>query len=296
MNQEGGTLSPRQMASARRYRNQERIKRVSLYTLLVLVAVPFVFPFWWMMTSSLKNPSQIFEFPPRILPQTWNWGNYVEVFTYQPFARHFFNSLYIAILVTIGTLIVASLSGYAFARIKFPGSNLLFILLLSALMMPSEVTIIPNFYFMSALNLTNTHVPLIVLPILGAASVFGTFMMRQFFLSIPPEIEDAARIDGASRFGMFWRVILPIARPALGGLAIITFLASWNQFLEPLVFLDDIELWTLPLSLRNYVDVYGTPLWHLQLAATTLSVLPVLIIYVIAQQQIIDSFASSGVK
>jgi multiple sugar transport system permease protein len=296
MNNDSRTRSAPQMVSARRYRMQEKIKRIALYSLMILVAIPFVFPFWWMMTSSLKNPSQIFEFPPKLIPQISNWHNYIEVFTYQPFARHFFNSLYIATLVTIGTLIVSSFSGYAFARIKFPGSNFLFILLLSALMMPSEVTIIPNFYFMSALNLTNTHVPLIVLPILGAASVFGTFMMRQFFLSIPPELEDAARIDGASRFGMFWRVILPIARPALGGLAILTFLASWNQFLEPLVFLDDIELWTLPLSLRNYVDVYGTPLWHLQLAATTLSVVPVLIIYVIAQQQIIDSFASSGVK
>lgn len=282
--------------TSQRYRRQEQIKKFAYYSLMILVAIPFVFPFWWMMTSSFKTPSQIFEFPPRFLPQTWNWSNYVEVFTYQPFARHFFNSLYIAVLVTIGTLFVASLSGYAFARIKFPGSNFLFILMLTALMMPSEVTIIPNYYFMSALHLTDTHVPLIVLPILGAGSVFGMFMMRQFYLSIPSELEDAARIDGASRFGIFWRVVLPIARPALVGLAILTFLASWNQFLEPLIYLKDIELWTLPLSLRNYVDVYGTPLWHLQLAATTLSVVPVLVIYVIAQQQIIDSFASSGVK
>lgn len=285
-----------ELNTARRYRNQERIKKAAFYLLLALAAVPFVFPFWWMITSSLKQPAQIFAFPPRLLPETWNWGNYIEVFTYQPFARHFINSLYIAVLVTIGTLILSSLSGYAFARIKFPGRNAIFFLLLSALMMPSEVTIIPNFYFMSVLGLINTHVPLIVLPILGSGSVFGMFMMRQFFISIPDELEDAARIDGASRFGMYWQIVLPIASPALFGLAILTFLTSWNLFLEPLVFLKDIELWTLPLSLRNYVDVYGTPLWHLQLAATTLSVVPVLVIYAIAQQQIIDSFATSGVK
>ncbi len=281
---------------ARRWRTLDLIRRLATYALLVLLAVPFVFPFWWMITSSFKSPSQIFEFPPRLLPETWKLENYVEVFTYQPFARHYLNSLYIAALVTAGTLLVASLSGYAFARIRFPGRNLLFIVLLSALMMPSEVTIVPNFFFMTELKLINTHFPLIVIPILGAPSVIGAFMLRQFFLTIPREVEEAAMLDGAGRFGIFWRVALPLARPALGGLAILTFLASWNQFLEPLVYLDDINLFTLPLSLRNYNDVYGTPLWHLQLAATTLSVVPVLIVYVIAQRQIIDTFAASGVK
>ncbi|MFN2136329.1 MAG: carbohydrate ABC transporter permease [Candidatus Promineifilaceae bacterium] len=284
------------MRSNQYYQRLALIKKAALYVLLILAAVPFVFPFWWMMTSSLKSPSQIFAYPPRLLPETWHWENFVEVFTYQPFARQYFNSLYIAVLVTIGTLIVASLAGYAFARIPFPGRTFLFILVLSGLMMPSEVTIIPNFFFMKELGLTNSHFPLIVIPIFGAPAVVGTFMMRQFFISIPDEIEDAARIDGASRFSMFWQIAFPIARPVLGGLAILTFLASWNLFLDPFVYLDDIELWTLPLSLRNYVDPYGTPLWHLQMAATTLSVIPVLIIYVIAQEQIIDSFATSGVK
>jgi multiple sugar transport system permease protein len=272
------------------------LQRVSMYALLVLLAIPFVFPFWWMITSAFKDQTSIFEYPPRLLPQVWHFENFVQAFQYQPFAQHYFNSLYIAVLVTVGTLIVASLSGYAFARIRFPGRSVVFIVLLSALMMPSEVTIIPNFFFMKQLNLINTHIPLIIIPMLGAPSVLGAFMMRQFFSTIPLEIEEAAMLDGASRFGIFWQVALPIARPALGGLAILVFLASWNNFLEPLVYLDDLNLFTLPLSLRNFNDVYGTPLWHLQLAATTLSVLPVLIIYVIAQRQIIDTFASSGVK
>jgi multiple sugar transport system permease protein len=287
---------PVYFASKRGQRTLALLQRASTIILLILLAIPFVFPFWWMITSAFKDQTSIFEFPPRLLPEVWHPENFAAVFTYQPFAQHYFNSLYIAVLVTVGTLIVASMSGYAFARIKFPGRTVLFIILLSALMMPSEVTIIPNFFFMKQLNLINTHVPLIIIPILGAPSVLGSFMMRQFFVSIPPEIEEAAMLDGAGRLGIFWRIVLPLARPALGGLAILVFLASWNNFLEPLVYLDDINLFTLPLSLRNFNDVYGTPLWHLQLAATTLSVVPVLIIYVIAQRQIIDTFAASGVK
>jgi multiple sugar transport system permease protein len=273
-----------------------RLSRGSTYLLLILLAIPFIFPFWWMFTSAFKDETTVFEFPPRLLPEVWHVENFGNVFSYQPFAQHYFNSLYIAVLVTIGTLIVASLSGYAFARLRFPGRAILFIVLLSALMMPSEVTIIPNFFFMKELNLINTHIPLIIVPMLGAPSVLGAFMMRQFFIGIPREVEEAAMLDGAGRFGIFWRVVLPIARPALGGLAILVFLSSWNNFLEPLVYLDDINLFTLPLSLRNFNDVYGTPLWHLQLAATTLSVVPVLIVYVVAQRQIIDTFAASGVK
>lgn len=272
------------------------LRTLSLFVVLILTSLPFIFPFWWMLVGSLKNSTEIFAFPPKLLPKVWQWQNYIEVFRYQPYALHYFNSLYIAVLVTLGTLFVSALSGYAFARIEFPGRSFLFMLLLSGIIMPAEVLIIPNFFFMKMLYLSDTHFPLIVIPILGAPAVVGTFMMRQFFVSIPHEIEDAATVDGANRFGIFWHIALPVATPALGGLAILTFLASWNLFLEPLVYLDSINKWTIPLSLRNFVDPYGTPLWHLQLAATTLSVVPILVIYVLAQQQIVDSFASSGVK
>ncbi|MEX2534268.1 MAG: carbohydrate ABC transporter permease [Trueperaceae bacterium] len=273
-----------------------RLGAVLWFASLLLLALPFVFPFWWMITSSLKSASEVFAFPPTILPETWQWRNFVDVFGYQPFARQYFNSLYIAALVTAGTILVSSLAGYAFARIRFPASSLIFLLLLSALMMPSEVTIVPNFFFMTFLGWVNTHIPLIVLPIFGANGVVGTFLMRQFFLSLPGEIEEAAMIDGLGRFGIFWRIALPIARPALGALAIISFLFSWNLFLEPLVFINDLELFTLPLALNNFTDNYGLPIWHLQLAATTLSVLPVLVVYIIAQRQVVESFAMSGVK
>jgi multiple sugar transport system permease protein len=218
------------------------------------------------------------------------------VFTHQPYGRHYLNSLYISSLVTVGTLLVSSLSGYAFARIPFPGRSAVFLIVLAGLMIPVEVSIIPNFFLMKTWRFIDTHWPLILLPIFGARSVMSTFMMRQFYLGIPAEIEEAARIDGLDRFGIYARIVMPLAAPAMASVAILTFLNSWNEFLEPLVFLSDLALFTLPLSLNNFTDVGGLPMWNLQLAATTLSVLPILLVYIAAQQRITDSMVLSGVK
>ena len=270
--------------------------RGAWYLALVGLAIPFVFPFLWMISSSFKTSTEVFSFPPTIIPETFRWANFVRVFEYQPFAQQYFNSLYIAVLVTAATMLTASLAGYAFARIRFAFRTVLFFLLLTALMMPIEVTIIPNFFFMRWLGLVNTHVPLIVLPVFGSSGVVATFLMRQYFLSLPRELEEAAMIDGMGRIGIFFRIALPLARPALGAVGILTFLYSWNAFLEPLVFVNDLELFTLPLALNNFTDSYGLPLWHLQLAATTLSVIPILVVYVLAQRQVVESFAMSGMK
>jgi multiple sugar transport system permease protein len=282
---------PGRKASGRRW-----LRWLPLFVILLICCLPFIFPFLWMVSGAFKTAAELFASPPNLLPDQLRWNNFVEAFEYQPFARHYFNSLYIAVLVTLGTLIVASMSGYAFARIRFPLRSVLFIGLLSALMMPVEVTIIPNFYFMTQLNLINTHLPLIILPIFGPNSIAAMFLIRQFFLAFPRELEEAAMIDGLTRWGIFWRIALPIARPVLAAVTITTFLYSWNAFLEPLVFVDDLQLFTLSLSLRNFRDTYGVPLWNLQLAATTLSIIPILIVYLIAQRQVINSFASSGIK
>jgi multiple sugar transport system permease protein len=276
-------------------RLRRNINREMTYIFLIVLSVPFIFPFWWMLTSSLKSSSEILA-APTLIPQSWEWSNFREVFTYQPFARHYLNSVYIALAVTFGTLTVASMAGYGFARIRFWGNSLLFLLLLSSILMPVEVTIIPLFYMMNDLGLINTHVPLIIIPIFSANGVLATFLMRQFFLDFPREIEEAAMLDGLSRFGIFWRIALPLARPALGAIAILSFLFSWNSFLEPLVFINDLDEFTLPLSLNNFNDAYGLPLWHLQLAATTLSVIPIIIVYLIAQRQIVATMARSGIK
>ena len=266
------------------------------YLLMVVVAIPFIGPLWWMVTSSFKNTNEIFAFPPTLFPQTWLWQNFVEVFKFQPFGRQFFNSVYIALAVTAGTVIISSLAGYSFARIRFPGNNLLFVLLLTSLMMPAEVTIVPNFQFMQYLKLTDTHVPLILIPILTGNGVLATFMMRQYYLNLPREVEESAMIDGLNRAGIFRYIALPMAKPAVASVAILAFLFSWNLFLEPLIFIDTLERFTVPVALRGFTDSYGYPMWDLQLAATTLSVLPVLLFYVLAQRQVVESLSFSGIK
>ena len=267
-----------------------------LYLGLLLLAIPFLFPFWWMATSSFKTYKEIFAYPPTLLPESWHFENFITAFTYQPFGRQYLNSLYISLAVTAGVLVISSLSGYAFARIKFKGRDFFFILLLSSLMMPPEVTIIPNYLIMNMLGWTNTHIPLIIIPILGAGGVFATFMMRQFFITLPKDMEDAAKIDGLGWWGIFWKIGLPLAKAPLSAVAIITFLNSWNSFLEPLIYLSDTKKYTIPLALTGYIDAYGAPMWSVQMAATTLSVLPVLIFFILAQQQVVESFAMSSVK
>jgi multiple sugar transport system permease protein len=270
--------------------------KVGIYGLLCLLSIPFVFPTWWMVTSSFKPIAEIFAFPPALIPQTIDPSSYSRVFELQPFATQYFNSAYIAAIVTLGTMAVASLAGYAFARIRFPGQNLLFMFVLLGLLIPAEATIVPLFRFFLRLGLVNTHWPLILVPIFGAPSVFATFVRRQFFISLPVELEDAARIDGLGRINIFWYIALPLARPALAAVAIFTFLHSWNLYLEPIVFLSSPEKFTLPQALTQFTDAYGGPMWNVQLAAATLTALPVLVVFVVAQRHFIEGLAHTGLK
>ncbi|MEV6624990.1 carbohydrate ABC transporter permease [Amycolatopsis sp. NPDC051106] len=272
-----------------------RRAKIACYAVLVVLAVPFVFPTWWMITASLLPANEVLAYPPKLFPASPRWENYRTAFTDFPLAQQYFNSLYIAVLVTLGTMFFSSLAGYAFARIRFRGEKV-FGLILIGLMVPSEVTIIPLFRLVDDLGLTNTHWPLIVVPIFGAPSVLATFVMRQFFITIPGELEEAGRLDGLSRFGLYRRVALPIAKPALAAVAIFTFLNTWNFFLEPLVYLTDKSMFTLPVALTQYVDVYGGHLWNVQLAAATTTVVPVLVVFIIAQRQFVEGLAQSGLK
>ncbi len=272
-----------------------RRAKIACYVVMVVLAVPFVFPTWWMITASLLPANEVLAYPPKLFPNQPRWENYKSAFTDFPLARQYFNSLYIAVLVTLGTMFFSSLAGYAFARIRFRGEKL-FAFILIGLMVPSEVTIIPLFRAVDDLGLTDTHWPLIIVPILGAPSVLATFVMRQFFITIPSELEEAGQLDGLSRFGLYRRVALPIARPALAAVAIFTFLNTWNFYLEPLVYLTDKDMFTLPLALTQYVDVYGGHLWNVQLAAATTTVVPVLVVFIIAQRQFVEGLAQSGLK
>ncbi|KQO76232.1 MULTISPECIES: carbohydrate ABC transporter permease [Rhizobium/Agrobacterium group] len=270
--------------------------RVALYGLMCVLLIPFVFPTWWMVTSSIKPISDIFAFPPQLIPQNYDWTTYSKVFELQPFVQQYWNSAYIAAVVTIGTMVVSSMAGYAFARIRFPYADTIFMIVLLGLLIPSEVTIVPLFQMFLKAGMVNTHWPLILVPIFGAPSVFATFVMRQFFVTLPAELEEAARVDGLGRFKIFRKIALPLAKPALASVAIFTFLHSWNLFLEPIVFLSSADKFTLPQALTQYTDAYGGPMWNIQLAAATLTALPVLIVFIIAQKQFVEGLAHTGLK
>ncbi|GGD66429.1 carbohydrate ABC transporter permease [Microbacterium murale] len=291
----GSTIPPRRVRAGSS-RAKRRWVSIGLVVLLAIISIPFIFPTWWMATSSLKPMSEILRKVPTLWPENPSFDAYGEVFRLQPFAQQYWNSLYIAVIVTVGTLLVAAMAGYAFARIRFPGANALFLIVLVGLLVPSEVTIVPLFRLVNGMGLIDTHWPLIVIPIFGAPAVLSIFIMRQFFLGLPTELEEAGRMDGLSRWGIFWRIAFPLSRPALAAVAIFTFLKSWNLYLEPIVYLSSKDMFTLPQALTQYVDAYGGPMWNVQLAATTLTVVPVLLVFLFAQKQFVQGLAHSGLK
>ncbi|TDX03803.1 multiple sugar transport system permease protein [Kribbella sp. VKM Ac-2566] len=272
------------------------IRQALLVAALAVLAVPFAVPTIWMVAASIKPLPEIFKAPPSLWTEHPTMAAYGEAFTFQPFARQYVNSVYIAVLVTLITLLVSSTAGYAFARIRFPGANALFLVVLTGLLVPSEVTIVPLFQVFKRAGLINTHWPLILVTAFGAPCVLASFIMRQFFIALPAELEEAGRLDGLGRPGIWWRICLPLARPALSAVAILTFLASWNLYLEPTVYLTSPELFTLPQALTRFTDAYGADMWNTQLAAATMTVLPVLIVFVIAQRQFVEGLAHSGLK
>ncbi len=267
-----------------------------IYALLLVISIPFIFPTWWMFTASLKPIEEVFAFPASLIPNDFQISNYTEVFRLQPFLRQYWNSMFIAILVTIISVTISTMGGYAFARISFKWRSKLFVILLSALLMPAEVTLIPIFRLMVKSGLSDSFFPIILIPAFGAHAVVGLFLMRQFFLDFPNELEEAAEIDGLSRWKVFTKIALPLSGPALASLAIISFLYSWNLFLEPLVFLTEPNKYTLPVVLPQFTDTYGAPIFNVQLAATSLSVIPVMIVFVMAQRHFIRGITMTGLK
>lgn len=280
----------------RRNSNLTGWRLFGIYSLLLVIAIPFIFPTWWMFTASLKPIEEVFAFPASLIPNDFQISNYAEVFRLQPFLRQYWNSMFIAIMVTIISVTISTMGGYAFARINFKWRSKLFVILLSALLMPAEVTLIPIFRLMVNAGLSDSFLPIILIPAFGAHAVVGLFLMRQFFLDFPAELEEAAEIDGLSRWRVFTKIALPLSGPALASLAIISFLYSWNLFLEPLVFLTEPNKYTLPVVLPQFTDTYGAPIFNVQLAATSLSVIPVMIVFIMAQRHFIRGITMTGLK
>jgi len=270
---------------------------LALGALLTIGALPLIVPLVWMLSTSLKPEFDVFAYPPQIIPPRVRWQNYVDVFVQAPFARQYVNSLYIAVLTVAGTVCVSAPAGYALARLRFPGRALVLPLLLTALLLPTEILIVPQYAFMSQLGLIGTQAPLVIEPVFGAPAVIATFLMRQFFLSLPRDLEDAGRVDGLGTLGVFFRIGLPLAGSALATMALLTFLASWNAYLEPLVFTSGArDLITLPVALNSFTNFDGTPQYALQMAATALSIVPIALVFIFAQRHIVEGIARSGLK
>lgn len=266
--------------------------KVLSHIILGLGAITMIFPFVWMISTSLKDISEVFTFPPTLFGETFQFQNYLAISDRFPFAQFFLNSLKVTTIVVIAQLITGSMAGFAFARLEFKGRDLLFLLYLATLMVPPQVTMIPNFITMSYYGLVDTHASL-YLP--QMANAFSTFLLRQFFLTIPKSLEDAAKIDGCTPFGIYWRIFLPLCKPALATLGVFVFMFVWNDFMGPLVFINTIDKMTLPLGLASMQGMYSTN-WPVLMAGTVVSIMPLIILFLLAQDFFIKGITLSGLK
>lgn len=272
------------------HRRPRPIRNLLLHLFLISGSVAMLLPFIWMLSTSLKTPPQIFTYPPVWIPDPIAWQNYRETVSVMPFGRFYLNSLIVASSITILQLLTSSLAAFAFARLRFRGSNALFLLYLATLMIPFQVTMLPNFILMSWLRWFDTYQALILPP---AFSAFSTFLLRQYFLGLPLDLDEAARIDGASSFRIWWQIVLPLSGPVLAALTIFVFLNNWNDFLWPLVITDSIEMRTLPVGLSILQGQYSVR-WNLLMAGSVIAMLPVLIVYTLGQKWFIQGFTMSG--
>lgn len=254
---------------------------------MVLVALAFLFPFFWMLTNAIRSNAEVLSVPPILWPSEVRWGNFAEAWNYLPFGRFFLNTAFVAGAITAIVLTVSSLAAYAFARLRFFGRDSLFLVYLATLMVPQAVLVIPLFLMMTWLDWVNTYQALII-PM--AFSSFGAFMLRQFFLTIPFELEEAAMIDGASRLKIFWSVILPLSGPALGLLALFTFTGHWNSFLWPLIVVHDTDRATIPLGLTMFQGEQGTE-WNYMMAGAAISMIPGVALTLLLQRHIFKGIA-----
>ena len=266
---------------------------VLLHLLLILGAVIMVVPFLWMLVTSLETTAQAFSIPPSFIPNPFVWSNYPQSFNALPFDLAYMNSAIVSISVTIFQLITCAMAAYSFARIEFPGRTIIFFAFLATMMIPFQLTIIPIFLTMKQLNLLDTLLSLILPPALFSA--FGVFLLRQFIMGLPMELEEAAIMDGANRWRIFWQIILPLLRAPLAALGIFCFIGQWNDFFRPLIMLNTPSNFTVPLMLSQFRGQYATE-WTLVMAGSVIAVLPLLIVYILAQRHIIRGIAMTGLK
>jgi multiple sugar transport system permease protein len=282
------------VAEARLHRPRRRMNwgLILTYAVVILVTLTMLAPFVWMLSASLKLDRDVFSFPIEWIPSEPRWRNYIDIWTKIPLALFVWNTTKLTIIVTLLQLVTSSFAAYAFAKLRFPYRNTLFLAYIATIAMPWQVYMVPQFLMMREFGLNNTHLALICLQ---AFTAFGVFLMRQFYMSIPDELCEAARIDGMSEYGIWWRIMLPLSMPALSTLTIFTFVNTWNDFLGPLIYLTKTELKTIQIGIRMFVTQY-TQEYGLIMAASVVSLIPVLIVFLALQRFFVEGIASTGLK
>lgn len=281
------------VAARARIPGRVRVWRAAIHILLYALAATFLFPFVWMVSTSLKPETEVFSWPPRLLPWPPVWSNYAEAWHIAPFGRYFLNTAFVAVTVTGVSLFLNSLAAYAFARLRFRGRDLLFMLLLATMMIPAQVTMIPTFLILKQLGWLDSYLGLTV-P--GFAGAFGIFMLRQFMLTIPEDLLDAARLDGCTEFRIYRQIVLPLCKPALATLGVFTFMGAWNDFILPLLVVKSGEMRTLTLAVAALSSGLYVMSFPLMMAAATFVIAPVLIAFLFAQRFFTRSIVLGGLK
>jgi multiple sugar transport system permease protein len=274
------------------------LTNIFVYTSVTIVGILFALPFAWTIGSSLKPITEIFQFPPTLLPSEPRWANYTDVFRIAPFGRFILNTAYITALAMIGQILSASAVAYGFSRFRFPGRDMLFLVVLGTMMLPWQVTIVPTFLMFRFLGWINTYWPLIVPSFFGGGA-FYIFLLRQFFLTIPKDLDEAAKIDGASSVRIFWNILLPLAKPALATVAIFAFIEHWNEFIGPLIFLNTPEKFTVSIGLRYFTASAfesDEPREAILMAASLIVALPPLVLFFVAQKYFVQGIVTTGLK
>ncbi len=280
------------LAIKKRRKRKEFTIKALLHAVLITMGISMVIPLLWMVSTSLKQPVAVFDFPPQWIPRPIVWENYVTAWNSMPFARFYFNSLFVGTVVTVGQVLTSAMAAYAFARLNFPFRDKLFFGYLATMMIPGSVTMIPVFILFKLLGLVDTYSALI-LP--GFFSAYGTFMLRQFFMSIPKELEEAAKLDGCSLWGIFINVILPLSKPGLATLTTFTFMGSWGNFMWPMIVTNSEEIKTLPIGLLSFQGMYNTD-WTLLMAGSLIVLIPVIIVFLLGQRHFVEGIQMGAIK
>ncbi|PRX09111.1 carbohydrate ABC transporter permease [Martelella mediterranea] len=269
-----------------------KLSTVALYALIIVITIIMLLPFAWMLSASLKFNREVFEFPIHWIPENPRWSNYVQIWTKIPLGLFVFNTAKITIMVTLLQLFTSSFAAYAFAKLKFPYRDVLFLGYIATIAMPWQVYMVPQFILMREFGLYNTHWALIALQ---AFTAFGVFLMKQFYMSIPDELCEAARVDGMNEYQIWWKIMLPLSKPALSTLTIFTFVFAWNDFLGPMIYLTQTDLKTIQIGLRMFISQYSAE-YGLIMAASVVAIIPVLAVFLALQRFFVEGVANAGLK